>query len=416
MNHRIFKVRFPQYMKEFKCTGSECEDMCCRSWKVIIDKKTYNKYKKISEVELKEKLDKNIMRLESGSNDMKYAKIKHDSTTGFCPFLSANRLCVLQQRFGEEYLCDACATYPRVINKVDDILEESGEMSCPEVAKRALLNPEGIKFEETEIEFKRSRILNKVVELQCPDSKQKLKKYFWQIRKFTFELVQRRSLSLADRLIVLGIFYEKAQKFLKENRADEIPDIIAGCQDMLENETLKKNLARLPDNVATQMVLLKQLTDKRIANGITSQRYADCYTEFLKGVNFDKASNLFEIVARYKLAYRRYFEPFIKDNEYMLENYIVNYIFKHIIPFANTDHENIFSDYVMLIVSYAAIKMQLIGMAGFHKGLNAHLVIKLIQSFGKTVEHNSNYRKDMLKILQKNGCTTMAHMAILIRN
>ncbi len=415
-NHQTFKVRLPQYMKEFKCIGSECEDVCCRSWKVTIDKKTYDKYKMISKVELKEKLDKNITRLESGSNDTKYAKIENDSTTGFCPFLSPNRLCVLQERFGEEYLCDTCAVYPRAINKVDDILEESGEMSCPEVAKRALLNPEGIKFEETEIKFKRSKILNKVVELQYPASKQKLKMSFWQIRKFTLELVQNRSLRLADRLIVLGIFYEKIQRFLKENRIDEIPDLIAGCKDMLENKTMKKSLAQLPNNVALQIVLLKQLTDKRVANGIASQRYADCYAEFLKGVNFDKASNVVEIAAKYKLAYRKYFEPFIKDNEYILENYIVNYIFKHVTPFANTDYENIFSDYGMLVVSYAVVKMQLIGMAGFHKGINENLVIKLIQSFGKTMEHNDNYRKDALNILQKNGCTTMAHMAILIKN
>ncbi|HJP19417.1 MAG: lysine-N-methylase [Gammaproteobacteria bacterium] len=415
-NHQTFKVRLPQYMKEFKCTGSECEDVCCRSWKVIIDKKTYNKYKKISKAEIKEKLDKNIKRLESGSNDTKYAKIKNDSTTGFCPFLSTNRLCILQQRFGEEYLCDTCAVYPRAINKVGDVLEESGEMSCPEVAKRALLNPEGIKFEEKEIEFKRAKILNKVLELQYPDSKQKLKKYFWQIRKFTFELVQRRSLRLADRLIILGIFYEKIQKIMEGKRIDKIPDTIAGFQDMLKNETLKKSLAQLPNNIALQMVLLKQLIDKRIANGISSQRYADCYAEFLKGVNFDKASNVVEIAAKYKLAYRRYFEPFIKDNEYIMENYIVNYIFKHVTPYANTDYENIFSDYTMLVVSYSAVKMQLIGMAGFHKGINENLVIKLIQSFGKTMEHNDNYRKDALNILQKNGCTTMAHMAILIKN
>jgi lysine-N-methylase len=70
----------------------------------------------------------------------------------------------------------------------------------------------------------------------------------------------------------------------------------------------------------------------------------------------------------------------------------------------------------MLVVSYSAVKMQLIGMAGFHKGINENLVIKLIQSFGKTMEHNDNYRKDALNILQKNGCTTMAHMAILIKN
>jgi lysine-N-methylase len=356
------------------------------------------------------------MRLESGSNDTKYAEIKNDSTTGCCAFLSDNRLCTLQQRLGEEYLCDTCNIYPRVINKVDDILEESGEMSCPEVARGALLNPEGIKFEETEIEAERSNILNKVVEQQCPASEQKPDKVFLTIRKFTLELVQRRSLRLADRLTVLGIFYEKVEKYLKENRIDEIPDLIAGCQDMLENETLKKSLTQLPYNVTLQMVVLKQLTDKSIVKGIISQRYVDCYNEFVKGVNFDKAPNLAEIAVRYKLAYRGYFEPFIKDNEYILENYVVNYIFQNMSSFGNADNENIFSDYLMLIVSYATIKMHLIGIAGFHKGINAHLVIKLIQSFGKTMEHDGDYRRDVLEILQKNGCTTMAHMALLIKN
>ena len=416
MNQRSIKVRFPQYMKEFKCTGSECEDVCCRSWKVIVDKKTYNKYKEISEGEIKEKLDKNVMPLESGSNDTKYAEIKNDSTTGSCAFLSDNRLCILQQHLGEEYLCDTCNIYPRVINKVDDLVEESGEMSCPEVARGALLNPEGIKFEETEIEAERSNILNKVVEQQCPASEQKPDKVFLTIRKFTLELVQRRSLRLADRLTVLGIFYEKVEKYLKENRIDEIPDLIAGCQDMLENETLKKSLTQLPYNVTLQMVVLKQLTDKSIVKGIISQRYVDCYNEFVKGVNFDKAPNLAEIAVRYKLAYRGYFEPFIKDNEYILENYVVNYIFQNMSSFGNADNENIFSDYLMLIVSYATIKMHLIGIAGFHKGINAHLVIKLIQSFGKTMEHDGDYRRDVLEILQKNGCTTMAHMALLIKN
>lgn len=44
----------------------------------------------------------------------------------------------------------------------------------------------------------------------------------------------------------------------------------------------------------------------------------------------------------------------------------------------------------MLVVHYALIKLILIGMSSYHKGLTAEPVLKLIQSFAKTVEHNND--------------------------
>lgn len=64
----------------------------------------------------------------------------------------------------------------------------------------------------------------------------------------------------------------------------------------------------------------------------------------------------------------------------------------------------------------ALVKMRLIGMAAFLQGLTEELVIKLIQPFAKTVEHDRQYLKIVLVLLNSNGYTTMAHMAILITN
>ena len=42
-----FNVLSIDYYKEFECIGNKCEDNCCKEWKITIDKKTYNKYKKL---------------------------------------------------------------------------------------------------------------------------------------------------------------------------------------------------------------------------------------------------------------------------------------------------------------------------------------------------------------------------------
>lgn len=51
-------LRIPEYVKEFKCIGAECEDDCCHGWSVFIDKDSYDSYKEDKNIEMKEKYDK----------------------------------------------------------------------------------------------------------------------------------------------------------------------------------------------------------------------------------------------------------------------------------------------------------------------------------------------------------------------
>jgi lysine-N-methylase len=60
--------------------------------------------------------------------------------------------------------------------------------------------------------------------------------------------------------------------------------------------------------------------------------------------------------------------------------------------------------------------MHLIGMSAFNKSLSDDLVVALIQSFAKTVEHNQQYINNIMELMRKNEFNTMAYMAILIKN
>ncbi|MGG2063833.1 hypothetical protein [Bacillus sp. S14(2024)] len=75
-NTKNRQLLVPQYMQQFSCIGSECEDSCCIGWRVDVDEDTYKKYQKSRDLELKPLLKKNVTRQRSNPSSTSYAKIK----------------------------------------------------------------------------------------------------------------------------------------------------------------------------------------------------------------------------------------------------------------------------------------------------------------------------------------------------
>ncbi|MGG2017886.1 flagellin lysine-N-methylase [Bacillus sp. S10(2024)] len=402
----------PQYMQQFSCIGSECEDSCCIGWRVTVDEDTYKKYKKSRDLELKPLFKNKVTRQRSNPSSESYAKIQMEDGRR-CSFLSEENLCRVQLKLGEEYLSNTCTVYPRSINSINGIIEKSATMSCPEAARLALLNPNGIDFAEIEEPANtRGSITNslKTDGLKIDNTPQK---FFWELRVFSIQVIQDRSYTLAERLIILGMFYQKVQKHIDQDDVHGIPNVIADFTNWMSNQGMKESLDNIPTQLAVQMALCKDLVGYRTNQSISSQRYRDCLDEMLKGIQYTEEATIEELTTYYKKAYEEFYEPFMTEHEYILENYLVNYIFKNLFPFGQ---KTLFDNYVMLIIHYSMIKLHLIGMAGFHKGLTTDLVIKLIQSFAKTVEHNTAYLKGVLNLLKENEFTTMPYMSILVKN
>ncbi len=404
----------PQYMRKFKCIGSECEDSCCIGWKVDVDRETYMKYRKIRDEELTSLCDQYVKRNRSNSNgESNYAKIKLLDDMK-CPFLNEDMLCKMQIKRGEEYLSDVCAIYPRITYIVNGVLERSATLSCPEAARLALLNEQGIEFDET---VESTEIKNLVkVNINTHDLKynNKPQKYLWQIRVFTISLLQNRNYPLHERIIILGMFFQKLQEYISDERVNDVEDLIASYTNIIDEDSLGESLSSIPVQYNFQMQLLKEIADKRFFMGINNKRYLECFSSFLGGIQYTEDAKVEEIGERYHNAYNDYYRPFMDKHEYILENYLVNYVFKNLFPF--TGEKSLFDSYMMMVLHYSLIKMNLIGMAVFHKGLTVDLVIKLIQSFAKTVEHTQKYLDTIAELMRQNGFNTMAYMAILIKN
>lgn len=144
------KMRYPIYLKEFKCIGGECEDSCCIGWDVDIDKFTFYQYESVSDSDMKNILESNLIKNKKCQCDeIDFAKVKLGESKR-CPFLKVDNYCVIHSNLGEEYLSNVCTSFPRVTNKIDGIYEMSFAVACPEAARILLLKKNGIEFSESD--------------------------------------------------------------------------------------------------------------------------------------------------------------------------------------------------------------------------------------------------------------------------
>ncbi|MGN7387123.1 flagellin lysine-N-methylase [Sporosarcina sp. SAFN-015] len=394
----------PNYMKEFQCIGSACDDTCCAGWKVIVDKDTYKKYRNTNHPELKSLLKENVKRNRSAATDVSYAKIKMDSS-GACTLLYDDHLCRIQKELGPDFLSNTCAVYPRNLNMVDNVVEKSATLSCPEAARLTLFNKNGIEFyQDTEPANTKGFVKKNTMTKKQQD-------LFWELRIFIINTLQNRSISIEERLIILGMFLRKYNTSSNEN--ENLQLLISEFNRDMENLAFSEPINQLPKNIPFKVSMCKSLLKYRTSLQVTSNRYLECLDETIKGLGLDVDIGEERIILNYTQAYENSYKSFIQQHEYILENYLVNYVFTNLFPF---DKKTVTDSFTMLVLNISMIKLHLIGMAKYHNGLTIDLVIKLFQSYSKTIDHNSTYLYNVEKLLQDSGYNTLAHMVVLVKD
>lgn len=404
------EVLIPTYMKTFNCIGSACEDSCCVGWKVTLDKDTYKKYKNIKEPVLTAKLKNSMKRNKDvEARDNYYASFVMGEK-GRCPMLEESGLCAIQASVGEEMLSRTCSTYPRVINKVGDSLEMSAKLSCPEIARLALLNSEGIDFEYTNIAFKNN--WGQMGWMNTSESANG-EYLFWDLRMFAIEILQNRNLHLNDRMILLGLIIDKVQQAIDRNDYDDIPSIIKAYKNKMQDESFTSSLSRIQVNHELQLKLIIEIIEKRNAVGGEIPRYMECYHEMLQGLNIQgEMIELNDLVKSYELNHKSYYTPFMMQQGYILENYLVNYVYETLFPNVKG---NIFTQFARMSILYSLLRIHLVGVSGFYKGLSSEIVIKIIQSYTRVFEHNASFMNMISELFRQNKLESLPHIVTLLK-
>ncbi|PAQ13665.1 hypothetical protein CD798_14790 [Bacillaceae bacterium SAOS 7] len=399
----------PEYMKQFSCIGPACEDTCCKGWSVTIDKETYKKYRKVKEEPWRERFEKSIKRNKDsvGFNDFGYVQLTEEAA---CPMLDGEGLCSIHKDFGHELLSHTCQVYPRNYSQYNEIIEESLTLSCPEVARLALLNKEKIEFSLEEKELPNQLNVAKKV-LSATMGNRDHRKYFFEIRSLVIELLQERKFTLVERLLLVGLYVKQINEKLSVTSFEEITGrFLEMIQDV---DSVKQMVQKISKHTELQLNMLTAILNVRLSGGVSSERYTQCLEEVEKGLLFNESNISKEKqVKTYEEAYESIVAPFMNQHEYIFENYLVHLAFSN----AFSSDKDLFNDYVQLVLHYALVKMHIVGLAAYHGELTMDLVLKLIQSLSKVIDHHPNFLQKTNEMLKENQLNTVAHMVILIKD
>lgn len=415
----------PEYLKNFKCIASACDDSCCTGWDIVIDQATYELYQQCEDRLLKPLFREHVIinTEQIGDTDyIPYARIKMNNYG--CPLLADDRLCLVQKTLGEDALSITCATYPRVFNAVDGMLERSLCVSCPEAARLVLLDEKPMQFDYSE---KAASVRNDRIPILQTDSLEAADKpyqYFHLIRAFIIDLLQDRTHLLWQRLLILSVFCDRLGQITAEYYDEDIPYLIEHFTQKIQDGVFRNQLddADVPSSQQIQLQVAKILIDHRLQGPFVSKQFLDCVNKFILGLGFTEGTSIEAVCLRYAEAYATYYQPFMKKYEYILENYLVNYVFKNLFPLGAQmgvymEERSIYKEYILIIIHYTLIKALLIGIAGYYRNeFSTKHVIELIQIFAKGIEHNRPYLTQAVQFIELSDMGNIGGMAALIKN
>ncbi|NFT05810.1 MULTISPECIES: flagellin lysine-N-methylase [Clostridium] len=398
------KMIYPSYIEKFQCIGGKCEDNCCIGWDIDIDKETFKKYHKVKDETMKKMFQKNVHNNKYCTNeDLDYGRIKLNKVKR-CPFLDDENYCLIQGKFGEDYLSSVCTQFPRVLNKVDDHYEICLDSACPEASRIILGSKEKIEFKESERNLGKYT-MSGVLNTRSSEFKDTPIKYFKEIRDFSIKIVQNRNLNISSRLYVLGDFLNE----IEDLESGKIKEFI----NKYDIETESKYYKRERMNYALQVSFFKNVVDSLdIVNETDSDKFKNYTKELLKGYNIKDNDGVIENAEEYINAFEKYTDMYIENNSYIFENYMVNFIYNNLFPFSESDF--MFEGYIMLLFRYSLMRFYLVGKY-IHNGKDSvEDMIEFIQVFIKAVEHDKNYRSEILEYIKENNFDNMEFAKMIL--
>jgi lysine-N-methylase len=394
----VRKVRQPRYFGRFHCIGADCEDTCCAGWGVPVDQETYEKYQNLPGHRISDKALTTLVEINpTSSSKGDYARLRLESAR--CPALHEG-MCAIQQTLDESYLPDLCSKYPRVLNMIGGAVERSLHLSCPEAARLVLNDPEAMVLDERAEENLPHR---NSVNVMGGDPHDRL----YQVRTLVIELIQERSVRLWKRIVVLGFAVDR----LAGLDAPDAVIVLEDCLKSLRHGSFDGTFKALNADPRFQLETVLDLVVGRLGTDYTPPRFLECYKEFMHGLVWTPETTMEQLAARYSLASQRFFRPFIWRHEHLLENYLVNYIFRTAFPYCSrlpdkkftvdSSRESMRHALVLLTVHYAIIRTLLIGMAALHKhNLSVEHGIKLVQSYSKAFLHSTSFESAAIECLK----------------
>ncbi|WP_026885987.1 flagellin lysine-N-methylase [Clostridium beijerinckii] len=385
------KTIVPHYYKDFKCIASKCTDTCCAGWEIIIDDETYENYNKVNG-EFGERLRSNLTLYEDGEPGF----ILQNNN---CPFLNKNNLCDIYTELGEKSLCYTCKTYPRSIEEYSNLREMGVSLSCPEVARLILQDPNPITFEVSDD----YEIKNSYDDINFDISVQLI-----SARKTILDILQDRSIDLNHRIALVINFAHDIQEEINKNELSKIKNII----NSYSSKSYKKELLNKFDEYKIKQSdkyenMLKCMNVYKNLNPINDNwpqildHAIDCFYK-IDDVTFYKE--------QYD-AFNEYYETKIYEYEHLMVYFIFQYFMKA------TFDEELYSKVTLAVMSYLIIKeLNVVRWIDNNYNFDINDQIDIIHMYSKEVENSEKTLYDLGEMFNTSRIFDLEQLLILIMN
>ncbi len=385
---KLTKTLSPSYIKGFKCIGGACEDSCCIGWDIDIDKITYRKYFRTKDPVMKKEFVKHVFKNDAcDCEEVDYGRMYIDKSK-WCPFLNEDKLCRIYSNLGEGYLSNVCHSYPRVYNVLNNVYEISLYMSCPEAIRKLLSKKEPIQF------ISNQENLDKHIVHSYVNTKDKLWngspiKRLKELRGMSIDTIQDRNRPLLKRILKLGLKLESSDN--------------SSFQDPI----------KVKNNYTFQLGFFKDVIDSlKVFTEIDSPVFVEYTKNILSGFKLKEDSTLVEKTKYYETSMKKVVEPFMKENSYLFEHYLVNSMFQGNFPF--TINQDKFDGYLMLVIRFTFIRFYLAGIAAKNGQITKDDVVLMIQIHTKTISHHKTFIPDLLEDLKQKQLDNMDFISIIL--
>lgn len=419
-------VRAPRYLSRFQCIGPACEDHCCAGWGGIdVDPPTAEAYRQLT-VEG----DQRVWRLnlvgqlqpnpEAWPDEGWPAALIPLPTEAPCPFLGEDHLCTIHGALGEELLPSTCDTFPRQATEIDGRIDLAGRLSCPEVARLALLAEDALTAEPVPSDRRlteRGRFWIDRPWSDRPDEDDPRRQYHL-VRARSMALLQHRAYPLAVRMLALGLAlssldgagFRAADAEATFDLGETRLPAVAGWLD-------QSGLGAADGPSGPHRLLLRRIR-RWIAMPELPSRYRRCVERVRDGLGLpaDAAAPLDgplgeRLGAAYTAARRRHLEPYLARRPYLFEHLALNQIWLTTFPY---HPERTFAEeHALLAFRIGLTRLHLVGAAAAEGGLTDDLVVETIQAFDKYVDGSSFWDRTM-KVLRDEHALDPPSLAALL--
>lgn len=403
----------PTYAGTFRCIGPACEDTCCGDWDIPVDRVTYLKYRQFPLGELGALVSQFVSVCDGNPHEKLYASIRR-KPGGACPFFGEDRLCGIQSRYGPALLSSTCSTYPRSLAVVDGDLEGSLSLSCPEAARLVLLQPHSTQTagDLYSGEFRTDNVFG----VRAHGGVETL---LLPVRALILDLLRDRSLPLWQRLLRIARLCIRLDS-LHAGDIAAASNLVAGYREAF-GQGNSPEPDQLSPGVAVRLEMAIALSNRRCQDRDCSRRFQNVFWEFIEGVGTAGSTGADEDVQRFRHASVNYLEPLLLESPFLMENYLVNYVYQHLFPFGRAGSEEflthtIAEEAVLLIVKYSWMTTLLTGVAALHgAAFNSSHIVTAVQAFTRATEHVPQVSEDALAWVRDRELDTFAGLAKLLR-